>query len=69
MGIFDRPTVYEPTLEDLAEMEREIAECVERYSRPPCLECGAMTIEEAEVKCHCGGDKDDCHGCRLWPEG
>lgn len=34
---------------------------------PPCLECGAMTEIEAETKCNCGGDKDHCHGCELWP--
>lgn len=37
-------------------------------SKPPCQECGAMTPEEAATKCHCGGDKDDCHGCHLWPD-
>lgn len=35
---------------------------------PPCIECGAMTQEEAETKCHCGGDHDYCHGCELWPD-
>lgn len=35
-------------------------------SKPPCQECGAMTPEEAETKCICAGDKDDCHGCHLW---
>jgi septum formation topological specificity factor MinE len=37
-------------------------------TKPPCLECGAMTAKEAETKCICGGDKDDCHGCELWPD-
>lgn len=36
-------------------------------SKPPCEECGAMTQKEAETKCICAGDKDDCHGCRIWP--
>lgn len=40
----------------------------EVWSNPPCRECGAMTAQEAETKCHCGGDKDDCHGCQLWPD-
>lgn len=40
----------------------------EAYSKPPCQECGAMTPEEAETRCHCGGDKDDCHGTKLWPD-
>lgn len=37
-------------------------------SKPPCDECGAMTSEEAETKCNCAGDKDDCHGCKLWSD-
>lgn len=36
--------------------------------KPPCLECGAMTAKEAESLCVCAGDKDDCHGCELWPD-
>lgn len=59
---------YEPTPEDLAEMEKEMAEWSEARSKPPCQECGAMTLEEAETKCRCGGDKDHCHGVELWPE-
>ncbi len=35
---------------------------------PPCEECGAMTPQEAATRCHCSGDKDDCHGCDLWPD-
>jgi hypothetical protein len=37
-------------------------------TKPPCQECGAMTPEESESKCICAGDKDDCHGCHLWPD-
>ena len=37
-------------------------------SKPPCLECGAMTQTEAESMCICAGDKDDCHGTELWPD-
>ena len=37
-------------------------------SKPPCLECGAATPEEAEKMCICAGDKDNCHGCELWPD-
>ena len=36
--------------------------------KPPCKECGAMTRIEAGLKCICGGDKDHCHGCDLWPD-
>lgn len=39
-----------------------------RYDQPPCIECGAMTKKEAETQCRCAGDKDDCHGCQLWPD-
>lgn len=46
----------------------EAAEVEERMKSPPCVECGAMTEEEAGTKCRCAGDKDDCHGCRLWPD-
>lgn len=35
---------------------------------PPCTECGAMTAEEASTRCIYAGDKDDCHGCSLWPD-
>ncbi len=35
---------------------------------PPCQECGSMTIQEAEIKCICNGDKDHCHGCDLWTD-
>ena len=37
-------------------------------TKPPCVECGATTPEEAETMCRCAGDKDDCHGCHLWPD-
>lgn len=47
----------------LPELEAE-----ERFYEPPCMECGAKTPEEAETVCRCGGDKDDCHGCQLWPD-
>ena len=39
-----------------------------RFYEPPCMECGAKTPEEAGKLCRCGGDKDDCHGCQLWPD-
>ena len=58
--------IFNPEL--AAELEAEIAEAEAKYLDPPCQECGAMTPEEAETRCKCGGDKDDCHGCRLWPD-
>ena len=33
-----------------------------------CMECGAKTQSDALTKCNCGGDKDDCHGCHIWPD-
>jgi hypothetical protein len=39
-----------------------------RYEQPPCMECGANDPKEAEAKCICAGDKDDCHGCHLWAD-
>lgn len=59
--------VYEPTPAEIAEYEAELTDSEDAYSKPPCQECGAMTPEEAETRCKCGGDKDDCHGCHLWP--
>tara|TARA_R110002020_G_scaffold461823_4_gene681003 strand:+ start:3625 stop:3891 length:267 start_codon:yes stop_codon:yes gene_type:complete len=41
---------------------------IEMLSTAPCIECGAMNEKEAEKLCNCSGDKDDCHGCQLWPE-
>ena len=49
-------------------MTAEIAAADARYEVPPCLDCGAATSEEAQGKCICAGDRDDCHGCYLWPE-
>lgn len=53
---------------DKEELQRVLAENEERFREPPCMECGALTQEEAETKCRCCGDKDDCHGCQLWPD-
>jgi hypothetical protein len=64
----ERIAELEPTPEELAEIEAESKAWAEAYSKPPCQECGAMTLEEAQNKCICGGDKDDCHGCKLWPD-
>jgi hypothetical protein len=51
---------------DAAAAELAVAEA--RYAVPPCLECGAVDRKDAERKCIVGGDKDDCHGCSLWPD-
>jgi hypothetical protein len=40
--------------------------CDNSHKYPPCSECGALTLSEAETMCICNGDKDDCHGCHLW---
>lgn len=50
------------------ELAVAIATHDERRKHPPCMECGAATPKEAETKCICSGDKDDCHGCELWPD-
>lgn len=34
----------------------------------PCCECGATSEEQARTMCICNGEKDDCHGCELWPD-
>ena len=51
-----------------SEYDTEIEKAEAEYEKPPCQECGAMTREEAETRCISGGDKDDCHGCHLWPD-
>jgi len=53
-------------LRELVSLKREHVAAQEAWKRPPCQECGAMTPEEAEDKCRCSCDKDDCHGCSLW---
>ncbi len=60
------PAELRVPLRDLVALKIEIDRDVERRKVPPCMECGAETPEQAETMCHCGGDKDDCHGSRLW---
>lgn len=55
------------TVDGVPKFEIEVRMAEPDRSKPPCLECGAMTEEEAETKCICAGDKDHCHGCDLWP--
>lgn len=50
------------------ELAAQIAVDSARYEQAPCLDCGAQNAAEAETMCHCAGDKDDCHGCHLWPD-
>ena len=38
------------------------------YRFEGCAECGAKNEQEAETKCICLGDHDDCHGCKVWPQ-
>lgn len=56
---------YEPTVQDIGDLNAEMAAFKVRYAVPPCLECGAVTLEEAQNKCNSNGH--DCHGCCLWP--
>lgn len=51
------------------ELAKELAAKDERLKYAPCIECGAKDANEAETLCLCAGDKDDCHGCQLWPDG
>lgn len=37
-------------------------------TNPPCMDCGASTSEQAATMCLCGGDRDHCHGCEIWPD-
>lgn len=50
------------------ELAQAIATNDERRKHAPCMECGAVDSKDAESKCHCSGDKDDCHGVELWPD-
>ena len=63
---YDR--AFRVPLRELVAMKIECDRHAERSKVPPCMECGAETPEQAETMCNCGGDKDDCHGCRLWPD-
>lgn len=53
---------------DIGDICLECFEDNDRFGEPPCLECGAVSAKDAETKCVCSGDKDDCHGCSLWPD-
>ena len=55
-------------LRELVALKLDMERWTERMKVPPCAECGAETPEQAETMCHCSGDKDDCHGVRLWPD-
>ena len=46
----------------------ECGECFaarEAMTKPPCVECGAMTETEAQQRCN--AREHDCHGLTLWP--
>ena len=62
------PSELRVPLRELVAMKVELVRDVQRRAVPPCMECGAMTAKQAETMCRCGGDKDDCHGVRLWPD-
>lgn len=65
---YPTPPELRVPLRELVAMKRECARMDEARKSPPCMECGAMTAGEAGTRCHCAGDKDDCHGCKLWPD-
>lgn len=58
-----------PDNDDPRDDDEVMAEADDRRKHPPCLECGATSLADADEKCRCGGDKDHCHGCELWPVG
>lgn len=62
------PPAYRIPLRELVATMVQIDRMEEQMQKPPCVECGAETREQASRMCICGGDKDDCHGCRLWPD-
>lgn len=53
------------TLAQIALQERRNERIEGEPREPPCMQCGAMTEEEAGQKC-LGQAVDDCHGNRLW---
>ena len=59
--------VIHMSLDALIRLKLDCIRHDERYKVAPCLECGANSREEGETMCYCSGDKDDCHGCSLWP--
>ena len=48
-----------------AEVERKY---MARYQRPPCLQCGAMTADEATSRCMGRAAGDGRHGTELWSD-
>lgn len=59
---------YYSTLPDKEEQKRIMEEAERIAKTPPCMECGAMTKDEAASMCKCGGDKDSCHGVTIWTD-
>jgi hypothetical protein len=49
-------------LNDLEQEAHDLEAC------PPCSECGARCAEDAKTMCKAGGDRDSCHGVRLFPD-
>ena len=68
MKTYPTPPELRIPLRELVALQADIRRHDEARKAPPCMECGAMTAEQAGEMCRCSGDKDDCHGCALWPD-
>jgi hypothetical protein len=54
---------------DEGRLERMVGRPVpERYARPPCLQCGAMTADEATSRCMGTRADGGCHGTDLFAD-
>jgi hypothetical protein len=46
----------------------ELAEELARYARPPCMQCGALTADEATSRCMGTRAAGGCHGTDLFAD-
>lgn len=61
-----RPAEYRVPLRELVAAMVEGRRMEERVNRPPCIRCGAETLEQAQDMCQ--PTDCDCPGCKLWPD-
>ena len=48
---------------------RPCAEAIHaEWGKPPCMQCGAMTADEALSRCMGARAEGGCHGNDLWPD-
>lgn len=60
------PAEYRVPLRELVAAMVEGRRMEERVNRPPCIRCGAETLEQAQDMCQ--PTDCDCPGCKLWPD-